>query len=249
MFDDKDFYSILGVGRDATQAEIKKAYRKKAQIYHPDHGGSNELMDKINYAYHQLSNPQIRENYNRTSSGDSQRKTNNYKKTHRHSGKDEKSSNPRHEENYTNATFVDGIEATDSTGRTDYIRRGDFIYFPVSFGNQFLFFTFKGKEYYRAKVKKVYSHKYNHFSITPLFVVEVESFEQVVFQDDYRAYWISQRSYIRNDNISAIKTFVYWISGILLILMLLNYGYHNRLAETGNANTDSPVYVSEKVRS
>jgi DnaJ-class molecular chaperone len=44
-------FSILGVSVDATEAEVKAAYRKKAAQHHPDRGGSSEQMVKINAAY------------------------------------------------------------------------------------------------------------------------------------------------------------------------------------------------------
>lgn len=46
-----DPYKILGVSMNATREEIDKAFRKKAHTAHPDHGGSNEEMIKVNAAY------------------------------------------------------------------------------------------------------------------------------------------------------------------------------------------------------
>lgn len=58
----KDYYKVLDVSKSATQAEIKKAYRKMAQLYHPDRVDSSQLeetqkkMAEINEAYEVLGN-------------------------------------------------------------------------------------------------------------------------------------------------------------------------------------------------
>lgn len=57
-------YEILGVSRNASAEEIKKAYRKLAHKYHPDKKGGDEVKFKeINEAYQILSNPHKRQQY------------------------------------------------------------------------------------------------------------------------------------------------------------------------------------------
>ncbi len=61
-----DFYRILGVARDATPQEIKKAFREKAKKFHPDiNRGSQEYFKKVIKAYEILIDPEKRKNYDR----------------------------------------------------------------------------------------------------------------------------------------------------------------------------------------
>lgn len=64
-----DYYEILGISKNASQDEIKKAYRKLAHQYHPDKNpDSKESEDKfkeINNAYETLGDVQKRQNYDR----------------------------------------------------------------------------------------------------------------------------------------------------------------------------------------
>jgi molecular chaperone DnaJ len=59
----KDYYKILGVEKNATQDDIKKAYRKLAHQYHPDKGGDEQKFKEINEAYQILSNGEKRAQY------------------------------------------------------------------------------------------------------------------------------------------------------------------------------------------
>ncbi|MFB0547258.1 MAG: DnaJ C-terminal domain-containing protein [Anaerolineae bacterium] len=63
----KDYYKILGVSRNATEKEIKRAYRRLARKYHPDVNPGNkeaeERFKEINEAHEVLTDPEKREKY------------------------------------------------------------------------------------------------------------------------------------------------------------------------------------------
>ncbi len=69
----KDYYSILGVNKDASEDEIKSSYRRLAKMYHPDLNKTEEAANKfkeINEAYEVLGNPQKRANYDQYGTAD-----------------------------------------------------------------------------------------------------------------------------------------------------------------------------------
>ena len=59
----KTFYDVLGVQRNASDDDIKKAFRKLAVKYHPDRGGDEQKFKEISEAYDTLSNPDKRKQY------------------------------------------------------------------------------------------------------------------------------------------------------------------------------------------
>jgi DnaJ family protein C protein 3 len=69
----KDYYKVLGVDRDADDRDIKKAYRSLTKTYHPDKAASQGIpkedaekkMAAINEAYEVLSDPELRERFDR----------------------------------------------------------------------------------------------------------------------------------------------------------------------------------------
>ncbi|MBQ0105584.1 MAG: molecular chaperone DnaJ [Armatimonadetes bacterium] len=64
----QDYYDVLGIGKNASQAEIKKAFRTLARKYHPDVNKTEEAEQKfkeINEAYEVLSDDEKRANYDR----------------------------------------------------------------------------------------------------------------------------------------------------------------------------------------
>jgi curved DNA-binding protein len=70
--DYKDYYKVLGVERNASEEDIRKAYRKLAMQYHPDRNPNDkqaeERFKEINEAYQVLNDPKKRAHYDRLGS-------------------------------------------------------------------------------------------------------------------------------------------------------------------------------------
>ena len=68
MVSQSDYYEILGLPRDCTPEDVKRAFRRLALKYHPDHNkeeNATEKFKEINEAYQVLSDPQLRAKYDR----------------------------------------------------------------------------------------------------------------------------------------------------------------------------------------
>jgi len=67
MVNKRDYYEVLGIGKNATEAEIKKAYRRLAKQHHPDMNSGDKTSEakfkEVNEAYEVLSDPQKKARY------------------------------------------------------------------------------------------------------------------------------------------------------------------------------------------
>ena len=67
-----DYYNILGVDRNASEEQLKKAYKKASMQHHPDRGGDESKFKEINEAYTALKDPEKRQMYDQFGTTDPQ---------------------------------------------------------------------------------------------------------------------------------------------------------------------------------
>lgn len=220
-----NYYEFLGVEPTASQDEIKKAYRKLAFKYHPDTGleKDDELFKRLQFIYSILNDPIERKSYDESIAYRSYKK---HERSHTEYNKQkeykkEESSAP---ENYDVATFVNGLEVVDSAGARQYIQLGDYLYYKVVVNKKALFYEYKGSDYYRTKVLKIYSKKRNNFRKVPLFVVNYQGVCHVLFEADFQKHWLTEDGFraVENKNIrntliagfTVITIILYWLFNI-----------------------------------
>ena len=67
-----DYYELLGVSRNASEKEIKTAFRKLAAKHHPDKGGDHKMFTELNEAYQTLTDPEKKAMYDQFGTSDPQ---------------------------------------------------------------------------------------------------------------------------------------------------------------------------------
>jgi len=77
-----DHYSTLGVSKNASDSDIKTAFRKLAAKHHPDKGGDHKKFVEIKEAYETLSNPQKRQMYDQFGTTDPRQQQRHYQSHH-----------------------------------------------------------------------------------------------------------------------------------------------------------------------
>ena len=189
-----DPYQILGVLPDASEEEIKKAYRRLAKKYHPDlNPGDAEAarkMQQINAAYGQIQNPGQRNSaYDRTQHNTGAYQTGGYQTGGYHTGGYQAGNNQTYGQNGQSADF-DPFDVFfggwTNTNRTR--RRPIFLYIIIGYMLLNLLFSLLGgmgrsyqREYY-------YYYPYGYGQVQPI-VPSDETNEH----EEYNPYWWYQQ--------------------------------------------------------
>ncbi|MCR5400316.1 MAG: DnaJ domain-containing protein [Treponema sp.] len=115
----KDYYEILGVQKNATDDEIKKAYRKMALQYHPDKNPGDKTAEakfkEINDAYQVLSDPSKRKNYDMYGSSDDS-----YQSAYHNAYNSSRSYDSSYQNSYYENPFEEAFSGSDSFWQTFY---------------------------------------------------------------------------------------------------------------------------------
>ncbi|CEM13962.1 unnamed protein product [Vitrella brassicaformis CCMP3155] len=161
-------YERLGISKDATKEQIRKAYYSKSKKTHPDKGGTKEAFQKVNEAHEVLSNAKKRRQYDLTLAG-GVRKTTTKKTTKSTSSRSSangasRASRPTNNESNTHMGFGKYFDRTyawverNAPGYVDYVlRQGRSRYNIAAYNRSYEYC--KGK--YGAAAAPRYTYRYN----------------------------------------------------------------------------------------
>jgi hypothetical protein len=208
-----NYYEILGISQDATQEEIKIAYRKQAFKYHPDRNIENKVntdskMKELNFIYSVLSDPIQRKAYNDT--------------LEYHSDFGSYESHDSY--SYINI-FCREIQIEDSYNNSSIIDKGQDIYYLVEIDKSIITWKYKSKEYFSLTIKEIFDpEKKDSYSKrikfdykkTPLFLVHIGEKDMIIYKEDFENHWLSEKTYKALDKKKGIITAI--IVGVLIIL-------------------------------
>ena len=105
-------YEVLGIPRTATPSEIKSAYRQKAKQHHPDLGGSEEEVKKVNLAWEILGDPATKQNYDLQQAPSGQPRSDAYSWSRTHG--------PSRRSTRRSASTAGSTRAYESVGKTTF---------------------------------------------------------------------------------------------------------------------------------
>jgi curved DNA-binding protein CbpA len=205
-----DYYKILGVSKDATDEEIKKAYHKLAKKYHPDENQNNEenseIFKLISEAYNVLSNKSSRDSYNSSSNEEVKYNEENF----------EDSLNANFQEFIKRRTFQNKIEKEEA-----YVN--DLLYKKSSFIYDALNDLYKPLDY-NKKVKELIIEIEAEIKSLKLLKEEIESDELFILIDRINSLILFLEESIKeldldlntlkfnNENKNLVSNFIYYLS-------------------------------------
>ena len=214
----RNYYEILDVSNNATQEEIKSAYRKQAFKYHPDRNSENKVnsdskMKELNFIYSVLSDPIQRKAYD-----DSIKYSNDFES--------QKTNNNSY--SYINV-FCDEIEIMDSYGNHSIIHPEQDIFYLVEIDKSIITWKYKSKEYFNLTIKKIFDpeQKENFSKMikydlkkTPLFLVHIGEKDMIIYKEDFESHWLSEKTYKTLDKKKGLLT------AIIVVVLIFLGGYY-----------------------
>lgn len=242
----QNYYQIFGIDKDATQDEIKQAYRKLAHKYHPDkQGGSEQKMKEINFIYSILSDPYKRKSYDETLGA--KEYFDNFDWDY------------RPQKSWIDI-YCDELEIIDSTGAKTKIKVGQDIYYPVEIDKSVITWKYKSKEYFNVYVKKIFDpQKKDSFASVLEYDLKKEPFclvhfgeqDLIIYKEDFQSYWLSEESYkkidFRKARITAFFVIVFLVAGIYYLFATHQLTSEQR-KEIENSQVSTGIGISQEYK-